>query len=165
MIKKHLLQLCVSITLCVLALPVLAQFDESLPGQTIQIYTRFHAYVGKATWLLEIRDVENDQTTPIMFDILRGNNVWTIFTSSRNYLITASRVQISSYNSRGNTFKNYRINDFCHLESNGQIIRGKSLTIMIDGELTPNRDSYNCNISSYADTNFTIARPNSAEGY
>ncbi len=155
MIKKYLKNLCVSIIVCIFASSALADFE----GQTIQIYTRFHAFVGNPTWLLVIRDLDSDQNLPYMFDIVRGDNFWVIFVPSRNYLISASRLQISSYQSRTNTFKNIRVNDFCNLESNGRIIKGESLYITIDGELRPNRDAYNCNVSSYPSTNFSIAKP------
>lgn len=155
MIKKYLTSLCVSIIVCIFASSVFADPD----GQTIQIYTRFHAFVGKPTWLLIVRDVDNNQNIPYLFDITRGYNFWVVFVPSRNYLITVSRLQISSYQSRTNTFKNIRVNNFCNLESNGRIFKGESLYVTINGELRPNRDAYDCNISSYTDSNFSIAKP------
>lgn len=137
--------------------------QEPGPGQTIQIYTRFHSFVGKPSWLLMIRDLDHNQNIPYLFDIKRGDNFWVAYTYGRNFVISASILQISDYQSRKNTFKRYKIKDFCHLESNGRILRGKSLYITIDGNLTVNRDSYSCHVSQYADSNFTIVNPASAQ--
>src|SRR3990167_1995148 len=76
-------------------------------GQFIQINTRFSSFVGKPIWLIVIRDVDHNQNIPYLFDIKRGENTWVIFTYSRNYLIVASRLQIETYQSRYNQYKNY----------------------------------------------------------
>lgn len=43
-------------------------------GQTIQIYTRFRSFVGKPSLLIVIRDLDNGQNIPYIFDITRGDN-------------------------------------------------------------------------------------------
>jgi len=126
-------------------------------GQTIQITTRFQSFVGNPSWLLIIRDIDHGQNIPYLFDINSGENFWVAFSYSRNYLILASTLQISTYQSRYNSYKNYKIHNFCHLESNGRIMRGESMFVTIQGDLSPNSDSYSCQISTYADTNFTFA--------
>lgn len=141
---------------CLFSMSAYAQTDDGL-GQTIQIYTRFHSFVGKPSWLLIVRDLDHGDNIPYLFDITKGNNYWVAFTFSRNYLISASHLQISSYQPRFNEYRNFRINNFCDLESEGRIIRGKSIYITIDGDLSPYSDTYTCNVSEYADTNFTIA--------
>lgn len=130
-------------------------------GQTIQIYTRFHSFVGKPSWLLIIRDLDNDQNVPYVFDITRGDNFWLVFTYGRNYLITVSNLQISTFKSRYNDFAEFKINDFCHLESHGRIIRGESMYITIEGDLSPDPNSISCHISKFADSRFTVASPSS----
>src|SRR3990167_5866017 len=89
-------------------------------GQTIQIYTQLKSFVGKPSWLLMIRDVDHGQNIPYMYDFEKGDNFWLAFTFGRNYLITASRLVFNPYNRK-------KINNFCGLESEGQIIRGQSL--------------------------------------
>ena len=135
--------------------------DDGL-GQTIQIYTRFHSFVGKPSWLLMIRDLDHGQNIPYLYDIRKGNNFWLAFTYSRNYLISVSNLQIETYKSRFNKFKLYKIHDFCNLESDGRIIKGESMYITIEGNLTPNTGTFTCHVSKYLDTNFAIASPNPA---
>lgn len=130
-------------------------------GQTIQIYTRLHSFVGKPSWLLIIRDVDNNQNIPYLFDLKRGTNFWVAFTYGRNYLITVSELQFSPY--RRDPYHVKKIKNFCQLESVGHIIRGKSLYITIKGELTPNTDTFSCYVTRYADSNFTIAPSESDE--
>ena len=134
--------------------------DDGL-GQTIQIHTRFHSFVGKPSWLIIIRDVDNGQNIPYVFDVKRGENVWVALTYSRNYMITVSNLQFSPYHvypNRENPYTSTKINNFCNLESHGHIIRGESLYITLEGNLTP-YNTYECHVSSYRDTNFTIASP------
>lgn len=132
-------------------------------GQVIQIYTRFHSFIGKPSWLIIIRDLDNGQNVPYLFDITRGDNFWILFTHSRNYLITASNLQISSYKQQCNDYDLYRINDFCHLESHGRIIRGESMYITIDGDLSPYANTVACHISTYPDSHFSVAPQTSLE--
>ena len=130
-------------------------------GQTIQIYTRLHTFVGKPSWLLIIRDVDNNENIPYLFDFKSGTNFWVAFTRSRNYLITVSNLQFSPY--RRDPYRIKKINNFCQLETNGRIIRGKSLYITINGDLTPYNDTFTCHVSRYADANFTIAAPDNVD--
>lgn len=138
-----------------------AQPDNGL-GQTIQIYTRFHSFVGKPIWTLVIRDIDHNQNIPYLYDITKGDNFWLAFTYGRNYLITASNLQIETYEGKYNIYKNYRIKNFCNLESNGRIIHGESLYITIEGNLSPRRHTYTCHISQFATSNFAIAPQNSS---
>ena len=133
-------------------------------GQTIQIYTRFHSFVGQPSWLLIIRDVDHGQNIPYLFDIKKGDNMWVAMTFSRNYLITVSSLQFSPYRMYPNrnyprTYSSAKINNFCGLESNGSIIRDESLYIVLSGDLTPNRDRFTCHVSRYKDMNFTTGSP------
>ncbi|OGT36820.1 MAG: hypothetical protein A3F11_08530 [Gammaproteobacteria bacterium RIFCSPHIGHO2_12_FULL_37_14] len=137
-----------------------AEDNEGL-GQTIQIYTRLHTFVGKPSWLLIIRDVDTNQNIPYLFDLKRGTNFWVAFTYSRNYLITVSELQFSPYRRDPYTVK--KIKNFCQLESWGHIVRGKSYYVTISGNLTPNADTYTCHVSKYTDANFTIVTPESMD--
>lgn len=129
--------------------------DEGL-GKTIQIYTRFHSFVGKPSWLLMIRDVDHNQNIPYVFDIRRGDNVWVALTYGKNYLITASTMSFETYKSRYNKFKQYKIKNFCNLESNGRINRNTAMYIVIDGDLSPDGNGIQCHVSKYPEANFTV---------
>jgi hypothetical protein len=160
MFSKKIIVCIVSLLfLCFAASSTYAQSDGDGVGQTIQIYTRFHSFVGKPSWLFIIRDLDHNQSIPYLFDIRRGDNFWVAFTYGRNYLIKVSNLQIETYKSRYNKFRNYKINDFCHLESDGRIIRGESMYITIDGDLSPDSETYTCQVSRYPDQNFTIVAP------
>lgn len=135
-----------------------AQTDGDGLGQTIQIYTQLHSFVGKPTWLLIIRDVDHGQIIPYLYDIRRGDNTWLAFTYSRNYLISVSNLQFSPY--RRDPFRSKKINNFCHLESQGQIIHGESMMIRITGDLSPNTHSFRCIVTRFPDTSFIIVNHN-----
>jgi len=127
-------------------------------GQTIQIQTHLRSFIGKPIWTLIIRDLDHGQNIPYVFDFTRGDDHWVALTFSRNYLITASKLQIVTPYSRFDLYKNYRISNFCNLESMGRIIRGRSMTVQISGDLSPNSNDYTCSASSYPD-GFFIAKP------
>ncbi len=150
------------ILLCLTTTIGYAQTDDDGLGQTIQIQTYFHSWVGKPIWTLIIRDIDHNQNIPYLFDITRGENHWVVFTYSRNYLITVSRMQIETYRSHFFKYKNYRMNNFCNLESNGRIIRGESMYITLEGDLSPDTNTFSCQISRYPDGNFFIYNPDSA---
>lgn len=135
--------------------------DENPLGQTIQIKTRFHSFVGKPSWLLVIRDVDNGIVYPYLYDITRGEDFFLAYTYSRNYLITVSRLQFSPY--RTDPYRSKKIENFCNLQSNGRIVRGQSIIINISGNLTPNTNTFTCHVLKYADTNFTVVQPASAD--
>jgi len=118
-------------------------------GQTIEINTDFHSFIGKPSWLIMIRDVDHNQNYPYLFDIKRGDNYWVIPTHSRNYLITASTLKINTYQARTNAYKQYQIRNFCHLETNGKILRGQSIYLTITGNLSSNHNTVNCQVSKY----------------
>jgi hypothetical protein len=126
--------------------------DPNGLGQTIQIYTHFSKIHAKPSWLLIVRDIDNGQNIPYIFDFERGDNFWLIFTFGKNYLITASRLTFNTPNHK-------KISNFCGLESNGRIIRGQSLYVTVSGKLTSNPDTYSCNVQSFQDSNFSIATP------
>lgn len=149
--------ICIGILCSCLASLVFAQ-DAGL-GQTIQINTRFHTFVGRPSWLLIIRDVDHGQNIPYLYDIERGKNFWLAFTVGRNYLITASILSFSPYTNK--PYRTKKIVNFCNLESHDHIIRGRSLVITIQGNLTPIPGSYTCSVQSYEDANFTIVAPKS----
>lgn len=152
-----IIRVWISLTLCVTTFSVYAQkmVGDGF-GQTIQITTRFHSFVGKPSWLLVIRDLDHDESVPYLFDITRGEDFWVAFTYGRNYLITASTLQIESYKSWRNSYKNYKIHNFCNLESHGRIQRGESMFVTITGDLSPNTDTYTCNILKFTDANFVV---------
>lgn len=156
LIKRLALYLGMSLAPCVAAAQMA---DNDGLGQTIQINTRFHSFVDKASWLIIIRDIDRGRVFPYVYDITNGQNTWLIFTYSTNYLITVSRMQFGTYRARYNDFRKYMTKDFCHLESHGRIIRNQSMTINIEGDLTPNTGDYACYVSSYADTRFPIVTP------
>lgn len=132
-----------------------AQSDNPL-GQTIQIYTQLHSFVGKPTWLLVIRDIDHGQNIPYLYDFKRGDQYWMALTYSRNYLIVASTLVFNPY-------EKLKINNFCHLESQGRIIRGDSFYITIRGDLSPNTNTFTCDVHRYTDSYFNIATPPSAQ--
>ena len=140
--------LWVLIYFCFLPL-ALAQDDEVGIGETIQISTHLHSFVGKPSWLLIIRDVDTGNVYPYLYDIRRGDNYWVANTFSEHYLITVSQMQMVTFRSRTDNYRNYKIDNFCFLESNGRIIRNQSLSIVITGDLSPNENTYICNASYY----------------
>lgn len=113
-------------------------------GQSIQIITNLNSFVGIPIWSLQIRDLDNNQTIPYVLDFNDEKNSWVVLTYGHHYLITASNLQIGSYKRRFNSYCNYRIKNFCQLESNGRINRGQSLLVRIEGDLTPNSNTYRC---------------------
>jgi hypothetical protein len=129
-------------------MPVYAQADDGF-GQTIQIYTHFHSVIGNPEWLLIIRDLDHDQVIPYLYEVKQGDNFWLAFTDSRNYRITVSSLRFNP--------SRRKINNFCSLESG--TIKGESLYITINGKLSPNPDTFECHVSRYLDSNFSIAPP------
>jgi hypothetical protein len=153
--------ICISLLIfSCLATSSYAQIDENPLGQVITIDTRFRSYVGNPIWSIVIRDIDHNQNIPYLFDLRRGANHWVIFTYGRNYLISASNMQIETYQMRYNKYRNYRMTNFCNLESNGHILKGESMSIVIEGDLSPYSNSYSCNISVYPDDNFFVYRAN-----
>lgn len=142
--------------LCLTASPC---FARSLPNndglrQVIQINTHFRAFAGRPSWLLVIRDLDRGINMPYLYEISKGTNSWFAFSYSRNYLILASTLQFSPY--RRSPYRTKKINNFCHLESNGRVIRGESIIVTITGDLTPNTRTFKCSVSKYPDPNFTM---------
>lgn len=159
MLKKKLLVGCLLILPYTLTISLCHAMDGDGIGQTLQINTRFNSWVGRPIWTLIIRDVDHNQNIPYLYDIRRGENFWIALTYGRNYVIAASTLQIETYYPRRNKFKSYRIHNFCNLESNGRIIHGESMYITISGELTPDRETYSCNIITFPETKLTVVTP------
>lgn len=117
-------------------------------GQNIQITTNFRSLMGKPTWLLVIRDVQNGQVLPYLYEIKNNDNFWIAFTYGHSYRVVASTLKFGRF---------AVINNFCHLE-NG-ILTGKSMIVTLTGDLTPNRATARCKVLKYSDTAFTIVSP------
>lgn len=143
------------VILLTLTLPVFALPDNPL-GQVITIETHLHSFIGKPIWTLVIRDIDHNQNIPYIFDVRKGWNHWVVFTYGRNYKITASNLQIETYQMSHNKYKNFRIKNFCNIESNGRIMRGESMRIIIDGHLSPKPWGYSCNILTFPEENYYI---------
>lgn len=112
--------------------------DQDDFGQTIQINTQFHSFLGHPSWLLVIRDLDHGQNIPYLYDFDRGTNFWLAFTYGGNYLITASTLTFNPYHQT--------VNNFCGLESRGRIMRGVSLYITMTGDLTPHSTTFRCRV-------------------
>lgn len=123
--------------------------DDDGIGQVIQINTRFHSFIGKPRWTLIIRDLDHNENIPYLYDITRGTNHWIALTYGRNYLITASNIIFETYRSKYNTYRQFKTNNFCHLESKGRISRGESMFIQIEGDLSPDTSTYRCHVTKY----------------
>jgi hypothetical protein len=155
-IKKMMTLLWIFFFLCLIAFnDLIYAADNEGIGQTIEINTRFHSFVGRPLWLLVIRDLDHNQNISYLYDIHKGENFWIALTYGKQYLILASTLQIQTYGSRDNRFKKYTINNFCHLESHGKIMRGVSLFLNLEGDLTVNDNSINCQVSRFFNPNFT----------
>ena len=154
MLKKYITYLWIVFSLCIAPI---SYAEPDGVGQTIQIYTQLHSFIGRPSWLLIIRDIDHNQNLPYLFDFNRGDNFWVAFTYGRNYVITVSNLQFAPY--REWPYKTRKINNFCQLESNGRINKGQSMYITIKGDLTPNAGTFSCYVSKYPDTNFTIVSP------
>lgn len=132
-------------------------------GQTIQIHTDLQSWVGRPTLTLNIYNVDDDENIPYQFTITRGKNSWVAFTYGRNYLIAGASLNIETYNSRRNSYKSYNINNFCHLQSNGRIVRGTSMYITIKGDLTPYSNTYSCEVIRFPEHHFYIVPPEDSD--
>ncbi len=121
-----------------------AQADNAL-GQFIQINTRFHSIVGHPTWLLIIRDVQNGQILPYLFDIRSKNNFWIALTFGHSYRVTVSQLQFNS---------EQQIDNFCALQDG--VLNGISMTVNVSGDLTTDPTSYRCHVLKYRDMASTL---------
>lgn len=149
------------ITLCSLLMNVNA-LAEMLPdgfGQLIHIETHLHSFVGLPSWLIIIRDIDHNQVIPYLYDIRRGDNNWIALTYGKHYLITVSKIQAETYQSRYNKYKPYHINNFCHLESNGRIIRGESMRVIVEGNLAPYGNDIRCTVIRFKDPSTFVVVP------
>lgn len=131
-------------------IPFVSYADDGL-GQLIHINTRFSSLVGRPSWLIVIRDIDHGQNLPFIYDITRSENAWVLATSGRNYEILASTLQFAPYryDVKNNRYTQRTVNNFCGLESRGRIIRGESMTITVSGRLTPNTNTFSCNVLRY----------------
>jgi len=121
-------------------------------GQTIQISTQLESFTGKPSWLLMIRDIDNNENIPYVFDFISGYNYWVAATHGHNYVIIASTLQFAPYKS--DPYRTKVIRNFCNLESHGRIAHGESVTVTISGKLSPNTDNYICNVTRFTDNYF-----------
>ena len=144
------------LTFFLLALSPATQAMEDGIGQTIKIHTHLDSFIGRPSWLLMIRDIDHNQNVPYVYDFTDGNNFWLAFTYSRNYLIIASTLQFAPY--KANPYRTRTIRNFCGLESSGRINRGISIHVTLTGNLTPDTNTFQCNVLRYADTNFTVVK-------
>lgn len=146
---KKLLQM-ILLSFAALVSSISAQPINSF-GQTIQIHTNLHSFVGKPSWLLIIRDVDHNQVIPYLFDFEQNDNAWMAFSYSKNFIITTSELTISPY---GRKFRN-----FCNLESMGSIQRNTSIDVYITGKISRTPGTYSCRVLKYPEANFNIASP------
>ncbi len=130
-------------------------------GNVIQINTNLRSFVGKPSWLLMIRDVDDNENMPYIFDFTSSNTQWMAFTQGQNYLIVSSTLQFSVYRPHDNTYRTYFIHNFCNLESQGRIQHNTGVSIWLTGDLWPNEDSYHCQVMRYPNADFTVAMPSS----
>lgn len=162
MLKKILIGTWIGCSLGLSIQAVYAQegveIDEGL-GQTVLITTHLDHFVGLPTLLLIIRDIDDGINIPYLFDIRQGDNAWVAITYGHDYLITASKLTIVKYEPRYNAYRNFVTNDFCHLQSSGRIHRGTSMSVEVTGDLSPNRNLYNCNVTVYPNSNYTVVEP------
>lgn len=114
-------------------------YAQNLPGQTLQINTWFRSIAGKPTWLIIIRDIENNEAKPYLFDISQHENYWVLLNKGHTYRVTSSRLTFGPFAA---------INNFCGLQ-NGTLTN-TSMFITITGDLTPDPASSVCRITKYA---------------
>lgn len=145
---KYIMSLSVSCSL--LASVAFAQPMDNF-GQTIEITTDLKSFVGKPSWLLIIRDVDHGQNIPYLFDFEGTDNGWVAFTYGRNYEILTSEIQFSPYGRK--------TNNFCNLQTMGTIQHAVGIRVHISGKLTPHHYSYNCKVTKFAESDFTISTP------
>lgn len=118
---------------------------QQMLGQSILINTNFTQIYGKPTWLLEIRDEESKKVSPYLYEIRNNDNYWIAFTFGHTYRIIASSVTFGPF---------AKIKNFCHLE-NG-IISGQSYMILLKGEMSPDKHSYQCYVEKYQSAGLPI---------
>ena len=156
--KQYFKYLWTGLCFSLLASGASAQDGDGI-GQTIQIHSRLKCFVGKPSWTLIIRDVDSNQNIPYVFDFKKSTHFWVAMTFGHNYLITVSRLQFSPYTK--DPYHTKRIENLCHLESHGRIIKGDSMYITITGHLSPYAERYDCHVSQFQDNHFSIATPES----
>lgn len=120
----------------------------------LQVKTNVYSIVGKSILTIIIRDIDRNENIPYVFEFTPGNQYWVLPIPSHNYFVLSARLQITKYDPRCNAYKNYRINNFCHIESRGRILRGKSVDLFVQGDLSPNTNKYSCQVKTYPDGNY-----------
>lgn len=125
---------------------ILPSYAQNVPGQTLQINTRFTKIYGKPTWLLIVRDVDSGKVSPYIYDIRDNDNYWIAFTYGHSYRITASSLSFGPY---------AKIKNFCNLE-NG-VISGESYWIYLTGEMSPDTHRFQCHVEKHKDMPLPIA--------
>lgn len=110
-------------------------------GQVLEISTHFSSIIGKPSWLLEIREVETGRVLPYIYDVKNEDNYWIAFTTGRSYRVVASTMTFGPY---------AKIKNFCNLEDG--VLSGKSMQIILTGQLTPDTHNFRCRVIKFADT-------------
>lgn len=132
-----------------LMLYMIATYADSPFGETLQIYTQFHAVFGKPSWVLILRDVESGQVLPYLFDIRNNENYWVAFSFGHSYQVVASTLTFGTF---------AVIHNFCQLEDG--ILLGKSMQIKLKGILSPNPGDTKCYVVKFKGLPFTIVNQN-----
>lgn len=139
-------KICLIMFLSICAFFPLPNYAQIPMGQTLLIQTHFSDVVGKPEWLLVVRDVQSGVVLPYLYEIKNNDNFWIAFTAGRTYRVTASTLKFGPY---------AKIHNFCGLE-NG-ILTGKSMSISLTGELSPNPNSFKCHVSQFSDNPISVA--------
>jgi hypothetical protein len=119
-------------------------------GQSFQINTYLKSYVGQPTWVIIVRDEDNGQVLPYQFYFSELNNFWIGFTFAHSYRVIVSDLQFGPPNAI--------IHNFCHLQDG--ILDRQSISVTLQGDLTPNRHTSQCHVMRYKNYSFPIANSN-----
>lgn len=118
-------------------------------GQSIQIYTYLRSIAAKPIWLLILRDEQNGQVLPYLYDVRNYDNFWLALTLSHTYRITTSTL----------TFQSQAvIPNFCNLEDG--VIDRESMSITVSGDLKPDSQTLRCHAVRYKDFPIPIVNAN-----
>lgn len=109
---------------------------------SLTIHANLQAFVGAPTWTVILRDLEHNQNIPFVLDFTNPSHFWTLHASSHNYLVQSSTLTFNKPNMRP-------IYNFCSLESDGKILRGKSITVQLSGRLSPRKADFKCQTSFF----------------
>jgi len=122
-------------------------------AHSIQISADIHSVTSKSILTLIIRDIDRNINIPYVFDFTIGHQYWVVPIPSGNYFVKAAQLQIAKYQPSCNSYKNIRLDNFCNIESHGRILKGKSMQVFIEGDLTPNTSRLKCHANTFSDGN------------